>query len=69
MPFTRTRSCHSCSIASGSSNGGRHPKGVHGSNGPSHSNNCDTDTVWFNQNAAGGSWNGKGENGDCDGDR
>ncbi|XP_066142071.1 roundabout homolog 2 isoform X1 [Euwallacea fornicatus] len=65
VSFPRARSCNSCSIASGSSNGGRHPKGGHHSSNPAHPSNCDI-KVWFNQNVA--SWKG-GEEGDCDGDR
>ncbi|KAL1491476.1 hypothetical protein ABEB36_012070 [Hypothenemus hampei] len=59
-PFPRTRSCHSCSMASGSSSGGGgHSKGpTVPSSGPSHSNNCDI-KVWFNQHVT--NWNEKGE--------
>lgn len=67
MPFPRARSCHSCSVASGSSSGGHHSKGAHASAGPAHPNNCDI-KVWFNQHVA--NWEEeKGEDGDCDTDR
>ncbi|KAH1005350.1 hypothetical protein HUJ04_006351 [Dendroctonus ponderosae] len=66
MPFPRTRSCHSCSMASGSSHGGHHSKAAHSSSGPTHPNNCDI-KVWFNQKVA--NWEEKGEDGDCDTDR
>ncbi|XP_050293161.1 roundabout homolog 2 [Anthonomus grandis grandis] len=71
VPFPRTLSCHSCSVASGSSSGGhqqpnRAANKPIGAAGQSHPNNCDI-KVWFNQNVA--SWEPKGEDGDCETDR